>query len=170
MSTVALLEPLPLGRVTPATLKRMVQIVRRYKSDLTTITAARRITSDVPERATRSIVEKLQGWVRDHIRYVNDPRGLEMVQTPPRTLPPALSSEGIGTGDCDDKAVLLATLLETMGASTGFCAMGFRGEPFSHVLALVRLGQRWCPLETIVPGVGPGWSPPDATSHLSVYV
>lgn len=141
----------------------MVQIVRKYRSDVTTIEAARRITEGVPERSLRGNVEALQKWVRDHIRYVMDPRDLEMVQTPPQTLK-------IRTGDCDDKSVLLATMLETMGYPTGFCALGFRNEPFSHVIALVRSGKRWCPLETIVPGVGPGWSPPDATSHLPVYV
>lgn len=163
MSTVALLEQLPAGRVTPATLRRMVQIVRKYKSDVTTLDAARRITAQVPERDARGIIHALQRWVRDQIRYVMDPRGLEMVQTPPRTL-------DIRTGDCDDKSVLLATLLETMGYPTGFCAYGFKGEGFSHVIALVKLGHGWCPLETIVPGVGPGWRPPDPTSALPVYV
>ncbi len=159
----SLVQPLGVGaQITPATLRKMVQVVRKYKSDATTITTARRLTANCPERNTRAIVDTLQRWVRDNIRYVMDPRGIEMVQTPP-TL-------DLRTGDCDDKSVLLATLLETMGYQTGFCALGFNGEPFSHVIALVRLGTKWCPLETILAGVGMGWSPPDATSHLTVAV
>lgn len=149
--------------VTPATLRKMVQLVRKYKSDLTVIRTARELTRNCPERNTHCIVDTLQRTVRDRIRYVMDPRELEMVQTPPETL-------RIATGDCDDKSVLLAALLESMGYSTGFCALGFRGEPFSHVIALVRFGQGWCPLETILPGVTMGWRPPDATSRLAVYV
>lgn len=141
----------------------MVQLVRKYKSDLIILRTARSLTDSCPERATRCIVDTLQRAVRDRIRYVMDPRGLEMVQTPPETL-------RIGTGDCDDKSVLLAALLESMGYSTGFCAFGFNGEPFSHVIALVKFGQGWCPLETILPGVAMGWAPPNATSHLAIYV
>ena len=86
-----------------------------------------------------------------------------MVQTPVETL-------RVLTGDCDDKSTLLAALLESMGYATGFCALGFEGQPFSHVIALVRLGQGWCPLETIVPNIGMGWSPPTPTSRMVVYV
>lgn len=135
----------------------MGQIVRKYKSDAGVAMAARRITSAVPERNASGTVSTLQSWVRDHIKYVNDPRGVEMVQTPPQTLT-------IMTGDCDDKATLLATLLETMGFATRFAAIAVNGEPFfSHVMTQVRLGARWVNLETILPGVGAGWYPTDAT-------
>lgn len=149
--------------VTANTLKKMVQLVRKYKADLTVLRTARAQTQGVDGRNTRGVVDVLQRWVRDNIRYVMDPRGLEMVQTPVETL-------RIATGDCDDKSVLLAALLTSMGYATGFCAMGFQGQSFSHVIALVRMGQGWCPLETIIPGMGMGWSPPDATSRMAVYV
>lgn len=153
----------PLGtqpsKITDATLSNMIAIARKYQRDVTVIDAARRITANVPQRNTRGNIETLQAWVRDHIKYVNDPRQVEMVQTPPRTL-------SIGTGDCDDKAVLLATLLESMGYTTRFVAIAENspdGLPsqYSHVMAQVRLGQRWINLETILPGVGVGWFPPD---------
>lgn len=167
-TTPSLLQSLPSASdpdaITEATLAKMVRIVRKYKSDAGTVMAARRITSNVPERASRGIVEALQTWVRDRIRYVNDPRGLEMVQTPPQTL-------SILTGDCDDKATLLATLLETMGYATRFAAIGENNEPFfSHVMAQVRLGNRWVNLETILPGAAAGWFPQDATAWKFYHV
>lgn len=142
----------------------MAAIVRRYKSDAGTITAARQITASVAERNNTGIVTTLQSWVRDRIRYVNDPVGLEMVQTPPRTL-------SIMTGDCDDKATLLATLLATMGFHTRFAAIAVNGENFfSHVMAQVRMGSRWVNLETILPNVGAGWYPPDATDWKFFHI
>lgn len=158
MSVTALVQSLPSGpAVTPATLKKMAAIVRKYRTDETTIRAARVITQNVPERHTRGLIETLQGWVRDFIRYVPDPREVELVQTPPETLK-------LRTGDCDDKSVLLATLLETVGLATRFVAIATRGEPFfSHVMPQVRLGTKWINLETILPGVGVGWYPPDVT-------
>ncbi len=150
--------------ITQATLAKMVRIVRKYKGDAGTVMAARQITQGVPERNIAGIIERLQGWVRDHIRYVPDPRGLEMVQTPPQTL-------SIMTGDCDDKATLLATLLETMGFATRFAAIATHDEPFfSHVMAQVRMGTRWVNLETILPGTGVGWFPTDATMWKFYHV
>lgn len=47
-------------------------------------------------------------WVRDSISYVSDPQDCEYIQLPEETL-------NSGGGDCDDKAVLLASLLMCVG-------------------------------------------------------
>jgi len=47
-------------------------------------------------------------WVADNINYVSDPRGLEYIQPPDETLK-------IGGGDCDDFAVLLASMYRSVG-------------------------------------------------------
>lgn len=145
---------------TRDTLKWMVRIVRKYKSDAGTVMAARQIlnAAHVPERNVASQIRALQAYVRDHITYVPDPRRVEMVQTPPQTLT-------IRTGDCDDKATLLATLLESVNLPTRFVAMGFQDgaahgmTAYSHVLNEVQLHGQWIPLETIVPGLAPGRIP-----------
>lgn len=134
----------------------MVALARKYQRDVTLVRKARDITDRCPERAARAQVQCLQAWVRDHIKYVNDPRLIEMLQTPVETL-------RIGTGDCDDKATLLATLLETMGFTTRFVAVaedvpGVQAQ-YNHVMAQVRLGPSFVNLETILPGVGVGWFP-----------
>src|SRR5579885_1383644 len=102
-----------------ATLKQMVAIARKYKSDATTINAARMILAQAgitDFRAQKSAgIRALQHWVRDNVVYVPDPRGVELLQTPPRTLQ-------LMTGDCDDKSILLATLLETVGCATRYMA------------------------------------------------
>ena len=147
------------------TLKQMTALVRKYKRDTGMITTSRDIlnAAGVGERDTRNQIKALQNFVRDRIKYIPDPRDVEMVQTPPRTL-------DIRTGDCDDKAVLLATLSETIGFASRFRAIGVNGGPYSHVLAEVRIGQRWLPLETIIAGVEPGWFPPDTTRFMVAHV
>lgn len=154
-SSVSQLRPLgnDPGTVTQTTLDTMAAITRKYQRDINIVNAARQITQSVPERNSRGLIETLQTWVRDHVKYVNDPRLVEMVQTPPQTLK-------ILMGDCDDKATLLATLLESIGFTTRFIAISeMDGLPWSHVMAQVRLGDRWVNLETIVPGAGVGWFP-----------
>lgn len=44
-------------------------------------------------------------------------------------------------GDCDDKSILLATLLKSKGHKTRFIAVGFHPGVFSHVYVQVLLGK-----------------------------
>lgn len=154
------------------TLSDMAAIVRKYRSDATTGNVARQILTANGIRDARSqraaVVALLQHFARDRITYVPDPVDVEQLQTPPRTLT-------IGTGDCDDKAILLATLLQSVGfRQVRFIAVGGSGEewgseddpaseggppPYSHVLVQIRNGSGWLCLETIVPGAEPGWCP-----------
>lgn len=97
-------------------------------------------------------VVNLGEWVRDNIRYVMDPDDIELVQTPQKTLE-------YGQGDCDDQSTLLAALLLSLNHPAKFCAMGYAGEPFSHVLTATKVGGGWFPLETIVEGMPMGTWP-----------
>jgi hypothetical protein len=56
---------------------------------------------------------RLYEYVRDEITYIYDPRNVEEVQPPEITLK-------LHAGDCDDKAVLLASLLLSIGFETCF--------------------------------------------------
>ncbi|TGC10730.1 hypothetical protein CUN85_04490 [Methanolobus halotolerans] len=47
---------------------------------------------------------------RDNIQYISDPRGRDMWSTPRDTL-------RVGAGDCDDYAILLASLVESIGGT-----------------------------------------------------
>lgn len=165
-----------------ATLDQMVRLVRKYRSDQTTAETARMILRAggiTDQRAQRrQAITLLQNWVRDRIAYVYDPTETEWVQTPPKTL-------SLGTGDCDDKIVLLLALLESVGYNTELLAVGGEGQgwdpscappapgmlpAYSHVLGAVRYGpvtgrlpdflDGWLTLETIVKGAGPGYKPP----------
>jgi len=107
-------------------------------------------------------VRALHEFVRDQIRYVRDPVGLELVATPEKVLE-------YRQGDCDDKSTLLAALLESLGHPARFVAVGIRGGPFSHVLVESKIGASWVPLETILDKPA-GWYPPDVTSRYVLKV
>jgi len=120
------------------------------------------IVRPLPERAYGQEVAALHAWVRDNIRYVQDPEGLELVATPIKTVQ-------YGQGDCDDKSTLLAALLTSLNHPSRFAAVGLDGNPISHVLVETRVGDRWIPLETIL-NVEPGWYPPNVTSKFLLKV
>lgn len=96
-------------------------------------------------------VKALHQFVRDNIRYVMDITDTETIATPDKTLE-------LGAGDCDDKSVLLAALLESIGHPTAFIAIGFEPGVFSHVYVESKIGTVWVPLET-TEAVPVGWSP-----------
>lgn len=139
---------------TRETLKIMSEYVRAAVRDpAQTIRArARSILSGLPPRQWMMEVRALQSFVKEQIRYLKDPVGMELVQTPLKTLE-------YGQGDCDDKATLLAALLEASGHPAQFVAVGFDSGPFSHVLVETRVRDRWIPLETIIDKPA-GWFPP----------
>lgn len=101
-------------------------------------------------------VRAIQLWVQTHIRYVHDPTTVELVQTPQKTLQ-------WSAGDCDDQAVLVAALLDSIGHPTQFYAVGFNGGPLEHVLTRTKIGTQWVAVETIKP-VGLGFLPPGITA------
>jgi hypothetical protein len=140
-----------------ATLKLMSDVAAKYKKDIGIVTLARQLIATAPGPANAKnysdFVRLIQHFVRDQIRYVRDIHGVETLQTPVRTLQ-------IRTGDCDDKATLIASLLASIGLQTRFVALAFNNGPYSHVIAEVRLGTNWVPLETIIDGIEPGWFPP----------
>lgn len=91
-----------------------------------------------------SEIKSLHNFVRDNIRYVRDVRGVETLHTPLKLLE-------LGQGDCDDKSVLLATLLESIGHPTRFVAIGFAPNRYDHVYVDTRLRDVWVGLETTEP-------------------
>lgn len=88
--------------------------------------------------------QRLHAFVRDEIRYVKDTDGIELLHDAPTVL-------RVGAGDCDDKAILLASLLGSIGHPTRFIAVAFAPHQFSHVWLQVYLNGRWIDLEPTEP-------------------
>lgn len=163
-SGIARLAGIPSGRAgTIATLNHMREYVRAsvrlpeqiVRNKATEIFAR----AGVPPRKYMRELAALHAFVRDRVRYVRDPVGVELVQTPEVTLQKM-------SGDCDDKATLLAALLESTGHPAKFTAVAFGGNQFSHVLTQAKAGTRWIPAETIIQKPL-GWFPPGVTDQYS---
>jgi len=131
--------------------------MRRYVIDYKIHPAVRelalKLTRHLPQKDFDGEIAALFDYVQNSIRYVRDINGVETVQTPIKTLE-------YGAGDCDDKALLLAAMLESLGHETRFYAVGFRPSTISHVLLECKLiNGKWLALETTEP-VRLGWTPP----------
>jgi len=146
---------------TRAVLREMIALVRQYKKDPGVRQVAAELVRSLPQYDRAGEVRALHAFVRDAVRYTNDIRGVETLQTPKATLE-------MGVGDCDDKSTLLAALLESIGRPTRFVAVAFSPGAFSHVYVETLLGRRWVPLETIKP-VPAGWSPQGVYSRMVAH-
>jgi len=153
---------IPSGKAgTVETLKIMRGLVRSYKKSVPLRMTALDIVQSLNQKDYAGELRALQQFVRDQIRYVRDIRGIETVSTPDQTL---ITRQG----DCDDKSVLLATLLEAIGHPTRFVAVGYAPGEYAHVLVESRLGNGWIPAETTEP-VDVGWYPPGMESRLVIH-
>lgn len=101
-------------------------------------TVASRIVAAAPGRNGEQQGRLIRQWMADHVSFLRDPAGAELLHTPERML------TMVGTGgtihvDCDDAAILGASLGRAVGLLSRFVVVGFRSPkaPFQHVWAEV---------------------------------
>lgn len=135
------LKAIPPGRAgVRATLRAMAGLVQREQAEYELIRKARELVQHLPEKAWEAQARVIFFFVRDRVRYVHDPLYVETIAGPLETLKTR-------AGDCDDKSVLAAALLQAIGHPARFVAVAFDGNPFSHVFVETMVGQKWRPME-----------------------
>lgn len=77
-------------------------------------------------------------FVRTHVRYVKDPVGTESLQAPDMMIK-MMTEVGYSMGDCDDMALLIATLLMSVGIQPYFRAIKYsdKSPSFNHIYVVV---------------------------------
>lgn len=119
------------------TVSLMRAMVETSKTDGAILQTAHSLVGLTPQHNPRTEAETLFQFVRDDVRYVRDIHGVETLTEPAFVLQRM-------TGDCDDKATLLATLLEAVGYPTRFVLAGYEtpGE-FQHVYLQTLIDGEW---------------------------
>jgi len=88
--------------------------------------------------AKNSPLEKLRAlwnWTKRNIDYVSDIAGVEYIQAPRKLIES-------GAGDCDDMAVLIGSMAESVGLPVQLKAVKLRGrDNFSHVFPVIKYKQ-----------------------------
>jgi len=95
----------------------------------------------------------LYRFVRDQVRFTDDPVNVEKLQGPRYTLE-------VLSGDCDDRATLLASLARSIGIPADLrfrvVAANPRNRAYSHVYVMARLRGRDIALDPTYPENQPG--------------
>lgn len=154
---------IPEGRAgVIVTLKAMRKLAREYRKNPTIVYLSRSLLSGVAQKDWMEEIRRLHFFVRDNIRYTLDVNDVETLLSPVHLLE-------IGHGDCDDKATLLAAMLESVGHPARFVAVGAIPGELSHVYVETRVGDSWIPLDPTEP-VDIGWQPPNMAERYTVHL
>jgi transglutaminase-like putative cysteine protease len=140
-------------------------LVKHYKKNAEIRSRALELVNFTTDKDWVGEIERVFRFVRDDIRYTQDVTDVETLQTPDATL-------ALGHGDCDDKATLLAALLEAIGHHTRFHAIGMHPGELSHVFVETLLGDNdWLALDPTEPEAEIGWTPdgPDVRDRAIIY-
>lgn len=77
----------------------------------------------------------IRSWLVRRFTFVPDPRGVELLKSP-RYMLQEWEQDGEIRGDCDDAAILGASLALASGYRVRWILLGFHpGHPFKHVYA-----------------------------------
>jgi transglutaminase-like putative cysteine protease len=145
---------------TAETLDAMVRLTKVYRSTLPIRQLAERIINTIPGKSYYEEVMAVRDWVRDNIRYTQDVYDVETLQTP-------LALLNSRQGDCDDQAMLVGALLQSIGKPIRYRAIGLQADQYDHVYAETRAfgSGPWISVET-TENVPLGWQPQYAISMV----
>lgn len=125
------------------TLAKMRRIVNDSIKMPIVVEAAHSVISGVAPRDYKGIAVAVRDWLTVNFRFVADPLGVELLRTPEYMIR-QWDTNGIVTGDCDDAAILGASLAKAVGVQPLFVAIGFRRNgPFAHVYTTLTKDGKW---------------------------
>lgn len=151
--------PLSPGKAgTVETVRMMRTLVREGVHDVAIRDVARRVIVAANARRPLEQLHALFRFVSDRVPFIRDPHDVELLQAPWVTL----RRRG---GDCDDKAILLAALIQAARLPFRVLLRVIGADPtnparFSHVYTVASIGGRTIALDATHAGTPFGWEYP----------
>jgi len=122
-------------KIHPAIRKKAIAITKRITKDPRT---------NLPNRRNhQAIADAIYEWAKRNIAYTNDPDGVELLQSPVKTLK-------YGFGDCDDYTTLAATLMASLGIPVRFKLAKTNPQnkdAYSHIYLEYNVNGQWHPFD-----------------------
>jgi transglutaminase-like putative cysteine protease len=151
------LKKIPRGyRGTLKTVKHIIKLIKDGAKDFQVRQTAIDILihRGVKPKDYLGEMKALFEWVQQHIRYTKDPFRVEVLHSARRMLE-------LRAGDCDDMAILLGAMLESIGHPVRLVLTGpdlLKPLLFTHIYLEVFHQGRWVPLDATMPHPM-GWAP-----------
>jgi len=108
------------------------------------------LLTSVKNNDVRRNVSVLTEWVKEHVTYLSDPDGAELLQSPFYMLA-EIQKRGKVMGDCDDHVLLLGSMLISIGIPTKVSGVKINnGSWFNHVIITVRIFNQWIDIDPCI--------------------
>ena len=143
----AISQPIPHDfRGIEVEIDQMILYVKEFSADPSVIQTARDVVMGVEPHDITGEVIAIYDWVKEHVRYVEDPAQDEALTTPKKMVED-IRAHGRISEDCDSMSTFLATLLASIGRNVRFRLGGDHSYALSHVWTQVELFGRWYDLD-----------------------
>ena len=145
------------------TLELMASAIRQSGKNPAVRDWATHIIQGVTQKDEWGEAEAIYHFVQNHSRYVKDPSGTELLQSPLVAFD--YWTKGImWPGDCDDFTILIISLLKSIGFKVKLRAASYKPDKvLGHVYGLVNLYGQWLPIDGIKENGHVGWENPAYT-------
>lgn len=108
----------------------------------------------IGNNALAAQIDAVANFVRNRLRFVQDPAGTEYVIRP-TTLLGKIEQQGYAFGDCDDHVLLLNSMLRSLGFDTKVVGVKlYARDRYDHVISMIWDGRQWVDVDTTVK-IGP---------------
>lgn len=126
----------------------MAELVDLRASDPLVRDVAISIVQGIPRERVDAQIAAIRAWLAQHCEFIRDPLHDELL-TDPRILLRKVIAGGKAYGDCDDAALLAATLGASVGIPPRFAVVEFFGNVpgMSHIWTELHDGTRWFELD-----------------------
>ena len=131
--------------VIPAILIGLNQIAARYGSHQAVRAASIHQLKGLGDDDVMGQAQRLHAFVRDRVTYVGDPLEGEYVTSPYQLLTGIANGRQV-FGDCDDHAVLLAAMLQSLGIQSQVVAVKL-SEDYDHAVTIAYVKGKWVLLD-----------------------
>lgn len=161
------LKEIPSGdEGTFATVREIIALIKEGKQNPRVRTIATRVVAGLPWKNHEVEAGAIFSWIKQNIRFVNDPDGSEMLQDVEAIL-------NYKSADCDDLTILGASLLGCIGIPSRIVVIA--GDPrapqaFSHIYLQAWCKTKWVGFDTSVVGSTIGWEPPTFTRKKIIEI
>ena len=126
------------------TIEIIKKFIKDYTKDLKLRFLVAKLIEPCPSKAYECYIKRIVSFIRQNVKYVNDPPKLETIQSPIRTLE-------YGIGDCDDHTILAGTLLRIAGFPVKIALGDINGDgKYEHVFIKVLIPNKgkWITVDT----------------------
>ena len=131
------------------TLNIMRKLVNESLLDPYVIQSSRNIVSGCGSGKDEfCLANTINRWIKDHSHFLKDPVGIELIHTP-KFLLQKIAKNFYYNFDCDDMAVLAASLGKAVGLPAKFVGLGFirKNAPLTHVYTILKVKNKWFPID-----------------------